>query len=212
MTTIAQPSTGEWVAAAVAAGLVVVLGALHLVRPVLARSEATRWGRLGGFLLGVLTAGFVLCVVVLLVGAAQFDEPTSDDRQVVLPDGEFAGVLLSSDPVTADRLAGYVAAVLLPAAAVLAVLAIAVIDVGRTSALRVVAAVLAGLVLGTATLVAIGDGGSAATGTAWAAAVVAAAAAAAFVIDELEARQPSRSSRSSPSTTRSQRSAQSLQR
>ncbi len=176
----ADPTTPEWVAAAVAAGLVVVLGGLHLLRAVLARSAATAWGRLAGLLLAVLAVGLVLVVVVLGVAGAQ----ASDG-----PTGEFAAVLVHPEADTASRLAGYAAALLLPLAAALAILAVAVVDVGRGSGLRIAAGVASGLVMAIGALVSTGGTDGAALAAGWAAVVLGAAAAAALVADQLDARE-----------------------
>lgn len=200
--TIADPTTAEWVAAGVAAGFVVVLGAVHLLRPVLARSPASPWGRASGLLFATITTGLVLAVAVVAVGGARAGRASA---------GPFAGVLVHPEPPTAERIAGYAAALLLPLAAVLGVLAAAVVELGRPSGLRIAAGVAAGVVLACGTLLVAGDVGTVATGAGWSAVVLAAAAAATLVADELTGRQSS-STKSSGATSRSQRSRQSRQR
>jgi len=203
VSTLAQPTTAEWTAAGVAAGLVVLLAALHLLRPVLARSPATPWGRTAGVLLGSVTTGLVLCVGVAAAAAVRAGET---------PEGAFAGVLVHVEPTVAERIAAYAAAILLPLSAVIAVLALAVVDLGRPSSLRIAAGVAAGMVLASGVLVVLGDTGPVATGVGWAAVVLAGAAALTLVLDELVGRQTSGPSRSEGSTSRSQRSRQSRQR
>lgn len=203
MPTLAQPTTADWVAAGVAAGLVVLLAALHLLRPVLARSSASPWGRAGGLLLAMVTTGLLLCVGVAVTAGARADSS---------PVGPFALELVHGEPPTAARIGGYAAAILLPLAAVIAVLAVAVVDVDRPSGLRIVAGVAAGGVLASGLLLVLGDVGTVATGVGWAAVVLAGAAAGALVLDELTGRQPSSATRSDGSTSRSQRSRQSRQR
>ena len=203
--TVPDPTTGEWVAAAIAACLVVVLGALLLLGPALRRSTATSWGRAGGLLLAITASGLVLVVAVAFAGS----------RAGRAPVGEFAGVLVHSEPGTAGRIAGYVAALLLPLAAVLAVLAVAVVDIGRPSGLRAAAGAAAGFVLVAGAVVTIGDTGPAPTAVGSAAVVLAAATILALALDEvLGDRQSSRSPapESDASTISSQRSLQSRQR
>ena len=202
--TVPDPTTTEWVTAAVAAGFVVVLGALLLLGPALRRSTATPWGRAGGLLLAVTSAGMVLVVAVAAVAGSRAGE---------VPAGAFAGVLVHDEADTAGRIAGYVAALLLPLAAVHAILAVAVVDVGRPSGLRAAAAGAASFVLIAGALIAIGDTGPAATGVASASVVLAAGTIAALALDEVLGNRQSRSSPASDSSTMSsQRSLQSRQR
>lgn len=177
-----MPTSGEWIAAGVASGLVVVLLALHLLRPVLARSRATAWGRAAGLLLGCLAVGFALVTAIAVVAGMRADTAA---------EGAFAGVLVHPEPPTAERIGGYVAALLLPLAAVVAVLAVAVVDVGRPSGLRVPAGITAGVVLAASLLVARGDPGSAAEAVAWSSLVLSGAAAVALVADEVTGRSGS---------------------
>ncbi len=203
--TVPDPTTGEWVVAAVAAGLVVVLAALLLLGPALRRSNATSWGRAGGLLLAVIAAGLVLVVAVAAVAGSRAGEA---------PVGEFAGVLVHAEAATAGRIAGYVAALLLPLAAILAILSVAVVDIGRPSGLRAAAGGAAGFVLIAAAFVVTGDTGTAATAVASAAFVLAAGTIVALALDELLGDRQSRPSpdESDSSTMSSQRSLQSRQR
>lgn len=208
--TVADPTTVEWIAAGVAAGLVVLVGAVLVLRPVLRRSAATPWGLTGGVLLAALAVGLVLVVAVVAVAGwrADVEHP---------PAGPFAGVLVATDPATATRVSGYAAALLLPLAAVLLVLAVAVVDLGRSSGLRIAAGVAVGVVLSVGVLLAVGDAGSAPRVAGWAAAALAGAAGLALALDELVGgRQPgsgpSGPSKSDSSTTSSQRSLQSRHR
>ena len=195
-----EPTTGEWIVAGVAAGLVVVVAALLLLRPALARRGATAWGRAAGLLLAAAAAGLVLVVTVTVV---------ANDRADDAPAGAFVGVLVGQ-PGTAGRIAGYAAALLLPLAAVLAVLAVAVVDLGRPSGFRLAAGVAAGFVLLVGFVVVAGDVGPAATGVGWTAALLGGGAALLLAVDERAGVRQSRSSDSS--TTSSQRSLQSRQR
>ena len=200
-----EPTTGEWIVAGVAAGLVVVIAALLLLRPALQRSSATTWGRAAGLLLAASATGLVLVVAVVGVAGAQADDT---------PLGAFAGVLVATDVGTARRVASYTAALLLPMAAVLGVLAVDVVDVGRPSGLRAAAGSAVGFVLVGGGYVVLGDAGPAATGAGWAAVLLAGGAALTLALDELAgARQPRSSSPASDSSTMSsQRSLQSRQR
>jgi hypothetical protein len=202
---VPEPTTGEWVVAGVAAGLVVVVAALLLLRPALRRSNATAWGRAAGLLLAASATGLVLVVALLGVAGAQADDA---------PVGAFAGVLVTAEVGTARRVASYAAALLLPTAAVLAVLAVAVVDIGRPSGLRVAAGSAAGLVLVGGGYVVLGDAGPAATAAGWAATLLAGGAALTLAVDELAGARQSRSSSpaSDSSTISSQRSLQSRQR
>lgn len=199
---MSDPTTWEWVAAGIGAGLVAVLLAVLALRPVLARSRATPWGRAGGLLLGTAATGLFLVVVIAIGAAAVGDRPS----------GAFAGVLVHADGRVAERIGAYAAALLIPLAAVLGVLAVAVVDVGRPSGLRIAAGLVAGVLLVVGLTVATGDTGSAPTVVGWSASVLAGAAAVALVLDELVGGRQSRSSRSASSTTSSQRSPQSRHR
>lgn len=171
---VEDPTTGEWVAAAVAAGLVAVVAALLLLHPVLRRSRATPWGRAGGLLLATLATGMVLVVVVAIVAGTQVgDEPS---------EAAFAGVLVHAD---GERIGRYAAATLLPLAAVLAVLAFAVVDLVRPSGFRIAAGVAAGAVLAVGLVVGFGDGGTVPTALGRVTAVLAAGAALSLALDEL---------------------------
>ena len=197
-----DPTAGEWVVAGVAAGLVVVLAALQLLRPALARSPATPWGRAAGLLLAVAAVGLVLVVAVAVTAGGIADDT---------PDGPFVAVLVHVD--AAGRIAGYVGALLLPLAAVLAVLAVAVVDLGRPSALRIVAGAASGFVLLAGLSVVVGDAGPAATAVGWTAALLGGGAGSLLAVDEVAGWRQSRSSAASDSsTTSSQRSLQSRQR
>lgn len=176
-----MPTSGEWIAAGAAGALVVVLLALHLLRPALGRSPSTVWGRAAGLLLGCIAVGFVLVTVVAVVAGMRADTGA---------EGAFAGVLVHPEPPTAERIGGYVAALLLPLAAVVAVLAVAVIDIGRPSGLRIPAGITAGVVLAASAIVARGDPGSAAEAVAWSSLVLSGAAAVALVADEVTGRRP----------------------
>jgi hypothetical protein len=192
---VPDPTTTEWVAAGVAVGLVVVLAAVHLVRPVLAVGAATAWGRVAGLLLAVLAAGLVLAVVVLGVGAARSEAPPEGatpeqvEAAAAKLSGPFASELVPPQASTANRVASYSTAALLPLAAALAVLAVAVIDVGRPSGIRLAAGAACGLLLVAGGYVVTGGTQGAARAAGWAAVVLAACAAAALVVDELEARR-----------------------
>ncbi len=112
-------------------------------------------------MLASASAGLTLVVSVVVVAG----DRAGDD-----PVGEFAGVLVSTDAATAGRIGAYAAATLLPLAAVLAVVAVAVVDVGRPSGLRAAAGGAAGFVLLGGAYVVLGDAGPAATGVGWGAA------------------------------------------
>jgi hypothetical protein len=202
---VPDPTAGEWFVAGVAAGLVVVVGALLLLRPALWRSTATVWGRAAGLLLATAAMGLVLVVAVAGAAGARADDT---------PTGEFAGVLVAVDRGAAGRVAGYTAALLLPLAAILAVLAVAVVDVGRPSSLRAAAGTAAGFVLLVGLRVVTGDAGPAATAAGWAAVLLAGGAALMLALDEVAGGRQSRSSASASdsSMTSSQRSLQSRQR
>ena len=198
-----EPTAGEWIVAGVAAGLVVVVAALQLLRPALARSTASPWGRAAGLLLATTAAGLVLVVTVAVAAGDRADDA---------PVGEFAGVLVNAEPATAGRIAGYSAALLLPLAAVLAVVAVAVVDLGRPSAFRIVAGAAAGFVLLAGFVVVLGDAGPAATAVGWTAALLGGGSALLLALDEVSGLRQSRSGSSDSSTTSSQRSLQSRQR
>jgi hypothetical protein len=175
-----DPTTAEWAAAGLAASLVVVLAALHLVRGVLGRSAASPWGRVAGFLLGCIAVALVLCAVL----AAAAGWRAGGGRT-----GPFAGVLVHPDRPNAERLGSYVPALTLPPAAVLAVLSLAVIEVGRPSGLRTVAGVASGAAAAMGALVVWGDPGAAPEAAAWFVTVLGAAAAVSLVVDELAGRR-----------------------
>jgi hypothetical protein len=200
-TDLADPSAGDWVAASLAAALVVVLLALLLVAPALRRSSASPWGRVAGLLLAATAA--VLVLVVVVAGTAAL---------VSRPDGVLATELVHAEVISAERIAVYTAALLLPLAAVLGVLAVAVVDIGRPSAFRPAAGAVAGLVLVAAGILVVGDAGDAVTAAALSAAVLSGGAAFALMADELGGRRHSSSPTSDSSTMSSQRSLQSRQR
>lgn len=181
MVDLPDPTSAEWAAAGLAAALVVVVLSLHLLRPVLARSPAAGWGRVAGFLLACVAAELVLVAAVAAVAGWQ----GGDD-----PGGPFAGLLVHADGATGTRVAAYVAALTLPAAAVLVVLSLGVVDVGRPSGLRIVAGVVVGIVLAVAALVVWGDTGAAPEAAAWFAVLLAGGAALALVADEVAGRRP----------------------
>jgi hypothetical protein len=200
-TDLADPSAGEWVVASVAAVLVVVLLALLLLAPALRRSAATPWGRVAGLLLAATAVTLVLVVVV--AGTAAF---------VSEPDGVFATELVHAGVASDERIAAYAAALLLPFAAVLGVLAVAVVDVGRPSAFRPAAGAVAGLVLVGAGILVVGDAGDAVTAAALSTALLSGGAALSLVFDEVDGRRQPSSAMSDSSTMSSQRSLQSRQR
>lgn len=177
---VQDPSTAEWLAAGAAAGLVVVVASLLALHPVLARSRATPWGRAAGLLLATIATGLVLVVVVALVAGTRAGEA---------PESALAGVLVQPD---GERIGRYAAAILLPLAAVLAVLAFAVVDVGRPSGFRIAAGVAAGVVLAFGLLVGFGDGGTVPTALGRVTAALAAGAAASLALDELLGSRPRR--------------------
>lgn len=178
MREVADPTTGEWIAAGTAAGLAAAVLALLLVWVPLRRSTATRWGRAAGFLLAAVASSLVVTVAVVVGIALDGDSGVS---------GPFGAVVARINAQTAERVAGYIAALLLPVAAVVAVLALAVVDVGRNTGLRIAAGVAAGVLLATGVVVALGDTGTAPTAAGWVIAVLAGGAAVALALDEVTA-------------------------
>ena len=120
-----DPTTSEWIIAGIAAGLIAVVGGAHLVRPSLRRASITFWGRAAALLLGTATAGVVLALVVVFA-AGMRAERIDLAAGTGYPEGPLAGVLVTQNVGAADDVATYAAALLLPIAAVLGILAVGV--------------------------------------------------------------------------------------
>jgi hypothetical protein len=135
-----DPTTAEWVAAGVAAGLVAVVGGAHLVRASLLRSPVSFWGRAAAVLLGTAAAGVVVALVVVFATGMRA-ERIDLAAGTGYPEGPLAGVLVPADVAAADNVAAYAAAVLLPLAATLGVLALAVAATTARAGLRVAAGI-----------------------------------------------------------------------
>ena len=177
---VPQPTTSEWIAAALAAGFVTVLAGLLLVRTALAGSRP--FARVAGFLLAVQAAAVLLVAVVLCgagIRAAQLGDPP------LSPPGPYPALLISIDPSITEDVARFGAALLVPLAAALAALAVAVLGSGRSSYLRLFAGGVSGLVLGTCALAVLGEAGSLATGVALAIGALSLGVVAGLLADEM---------------------------
>ena len=133
-----DPTTSEWIVAGIAAGLIAVVGGAHLVRPSLRRASITFWGRAAALLLGTATAGVVLALVVVFA-AGMRAERIDLAAGTGYPEGPLAGVLVTQNVGAADDVATYAAALLLPIAAVLGILAVGVAGSTPRGGLRVAA-------------------------------------------------------------------------
>lgn len=184
---VPEPTTTEWVAAAVAAVLVVLLGGLLFVRPAV-RPATSGPSRVAGLMLSALAVAVVLVVAVLVgagIQASRLDPALlGEDR----PTGPFAVYLIDLDPATTERVAQWAPAILLPLAATLGVLALAAVDVGRSLGLRIIAALTSGAILACCWRVATQDAGPLAARAAVGAGALAAGALVAFIADELPRR------------------------
>jgi hypothetical protein len=181
-----EPTTTEWFAAAAAAGLIVALGGLHLIRPAAVPGTTTA-GRLAGWLLGCLTVSAILVTAVLVGAGIRAAQITMEELEngTRLPSGAFARYLFDADPDSTERVAQYGPAVLLPLAGTLGVLALAAVDVGRSIGLRAIAVATCVLLAAVAVLIGLGDAGPLATRTAVAVAGLSTAAVAALAADHL---------------------------
>jgi hypothetical protein len=167
----------------VAAVLVVGVGGHLVVRSALDRAPSTA-SRVAGHLLGCLAVAVLLVAVVLAAAglqAAGIGAAADAER----PSGPFIRYLLDADPDTTQRAATYGAAVLVPLAGVLAVLALAALDPARTVGLRAAQALAGAAVAVGALLVATGDTGPLVARSAAGMAAVAAGALGALAVDEL---------------------------
>ena len=180
-----EPTTTEWWAAGIAAALVVLVGGLLFIRPAL-RPAASGASRIAGFLLAAQAVAVVVVAAVLVgAGIRASSIEVADDGTFEPLTGPFARFLFSRPPDTIERVAGYGAAVLLPLAGVLGVLALAAVDLGRSIGLRVIAALVCGAMLVTSVLVVVGDAGPLAGRAAIGVALLAGGAATALAADEL---------------------------
>lgn len=135
------PTTTEWVAAALAAALVVALGALHVVGVGRRPLTRDRLALAGGWLLGCLAATSLLVLAVLVGTAVRASLVSTADIQAQrhLPAGPFVGHLFNRDLSTTERVGWISAAYLLPLAGTFAVLAVAVVDRHRSVGMRIAA-------------------------------------------------------------------------
>lgn len=142
------PTTTEWAAAAVAAGLVVALGALHLLGVGRRPLTRDRLAVVAGWLLGCLAAASLLVLAVLVGTAVRAAMVSAADieAQRDLPAGPFVGLLLNRDLSTSERVGWISPAYLLPMAGTFAVLAVATVDRHRSAGMRM-AALASSLVL-----------------------------------------------------------------
>lgn len=188
---VPEPTTTEWVMAAVAALLVVFAGGLLLILPAL-RPAATVASRLAGLLIAALGVAMLVIVAVLIGAGIQASglDPAQlpDDR----PDGPFSEYLINRNPETTERVAVYAAVVLVPLAAVLGVLALAAVDVGRSIGLRAIGGLVCGVLLVTSLLVIAGDTGELASHAALGVGLLAFGAVVALAVDEVTARRVTR--------------------
>ena len=188
-----EPTTTEWFAAAIAAGLVVALAALHFIRPS-AVPGTTAAGRLAGWLLACLACSAALATAVIAGAGIRAAQISIEDLQTGtgLPSGAFARYLFDADPGSTERAAQYAPAVLLPLAGTFAVLALAAVDLGRSIGLRAIAAVVCVVVASLCVVVGVGDVGPLVARTATAVGLLSAAAVAALAVDHVLGANPKR--------------------
>jgi hypothetical protein len=163
-----DPTTAEWVAAALAAGFVVVLAGVHLVRPAIVRSPATAWGRAAAILLGTAASGVVLALLVLIAAGMRADR-IDLDAVTGFPEGAFAGVLVPEDVSVADDIATYASALLFPIAATFGVVAVAVASTPARHGFRFATALVCAAAIAVSALLVVLDAGAAVGGVATAA-------------------------------------------
>lgn len=189
---VPEPTTTEWVMAAVAAVLIMLLGGLLFILPALRRG-ATPASRMAGFLLSCLATAMVVIAAVLVVAGIRARSIDPLEGGEGRPASPFARYLFDPNPASTERVATYGAAVLLPLAAVLGVLALAAVDLGRSIGLRAIAGLTCGALLIASVVLIIGDAGPLAARTAVGIGVLSAASAVALTADEL--RGPRRAAR-----------------
>jgi hypothetical protein len=182
-----DPTTAEWVAAGVAAGLVAVLGGAHLVRPALVRSPASMWGRAAALLLGTATAGVIVALAVVFAAGMRADG-IDLAAGTGYPEGPFAGVIVTANVAAADDVAAYAAALLLPLGATLGVLAVAVAATTARAGLRIAAGIACVIGVLACLVLAMFDTGAVVAGVAVAGLALFAAAAACLAADALRFR------------------------
>lgn len=137
------PTPTEWIAAATAAGLVVALGASHLIGTGRRRLTTAPLSRLGGWLLGCLGVVFVLVLGTLVATAVRASMVSAADIEAGrhLPNGPFVAHLFNPDLATTERVGWISAAYLAPLASTFGVLAMALADAHRSVGIRVAALV-----------------------------------------------------------------------
>ena len=136
-----DPTTAEWIVSGVAAVLVALVGGVHLVRASLTHdSPASIWGRAAALLLATATVGVLLSLVVVFAAGMRADG-IDLAAGTGYPDGPLAGVLVPQDVGVADDVATYTAALLLPLAAALGILAVAVASTTAHAGFRIAAGV-----------------------------------------------------------------------
>ena len=179
-----DPTTSEWLIAGIAAGLIAVLGGAHLVRSPLHRTTTTPtiWGRAAALLLGTVTAGAVLAVVVVFAAGMRADQ-IDLAAGTGYPEGALAGVLVTSDVTAADDVATYASALLLPVGAIFGILAVAVAVTRPRAGLRIAASVACILGVAVASLFLAFDAGAVAAGVATATLVLLLAAGVCLLVD-----------------------------
>jgi hypothetical protein len=181
-----DPTTGEWFAAGVAAALIAVVAGAHLVRVAAPRAHGTVWGRAAALLLGTLTAGTALTVVVLFAAGMRADQ-IDLAAGTGYPEGPLAGVLVTDDVTAADDVATYATALLLPIGAILGILAVAVASTPPRSGLRVAAGSACVMGVAVAAVFLAFDTGAAVAGVGVAALALFLAAGACLAVDALTA-------------------------
>ena len=186
-----EPTTTEWFAAAIAAGLVVALAGMLFIRPS-AGPGTTVAGRLAGWLLACLACSAALGTAVIVGAGIRAAQINLEDLQTGtgLPTGAFARYLFDADPGSTERAAQYAPAVLLPLAGTFAVLALAAVDLGRSVGLRAIAAVACLVVAGLCVVVGAGDVGPLVARTATAVGALSVAAVLALAVDHLVGTNP----------------------
>lgn len=163
-----DPTSAEWALAVQAAVLVAVVAGLHLARPLLARAAGA--AKVAVVALATMASSLVLVVVVLLAAAVRaggIDIAAPTFEEANYPAGLLSLRLIGFQPAVIEDASGYAAAVLLPIAALCAVLAAAVAAAPRRSALRWVASGTLAVLLLVATVIALGDAGGLAAGAGW---------------------------------------------
>jgi hypothetical protein len=181
---VAEPTTAEWWAAGGAAGLLVLVGGLLLIRP-RRRAGVAITSRIAGWFLAC--AASAVLVVAAVVGTAGWKATSLDPaaRGEDRPATAFAQYLIDSNPDSTERAAAYGLGVLVPLAAVLAVLALATVDPARPTGLRLIAAALTAALLVLCLFVVAGDAGPLAARAAMGIAGLASGALLFLVLDEL---------------------------